>query len=106
MTLIKSSETLNLNGLTHDDMLGVVQTITRSAEGKLQQFAQRPDFHEKMVLAFDTSPAGLQGVWVNGERNVGFKAKDDSEIVVFIDPSVSDSEILPTELYRGRSDRS
>ncbi|MTJ10489.1 hypothetical protein, partial [Anabaena sp. UHCC 0204] len=66
MTLIKSSERLNLHWLTHDDLLGVVQTATRSAEKQLQQFAQSPDFCGKMILAFGTSPAGLQGTWANG----------------------------------------
>ena len=66
MTLIKSSATLNLNGLTHNDLLGVVQTAIRDAQLQLQQFAQRPDFREKMVLAFDTSPADLQSAWANG----------------------------------------
>ena len=101
MILIKSSETLNLNGLTHNDLLGVVQIAIRDTEERLQQFAQRPDFREKMILAFGTSPEGLQGAWANGVRNVGFKAKEDSGIVVFIDPSVSDYQTLQAGVAEG-----
>ncbi|MDK2409026.1 MAG: hypothetical protein PT120_13725 [Aphanizomenon gracile PMC649.10] len=101
MTLIKSSETLNLNGLTYHDLLGVVQTATRTAERQLQQFAQRPDFREKMILAFDTSPAGFQSAWVDGVKNVGCKAQDNSEVVVFIDPSVSDYQTLQMGVIEG-----
>ena len=101
MILIKSSETLNLNGLTHNDLLGVVQIAIRDTEEQLQKFTQRPDFREKMILAFGTSPEGLQGAWANGVRNVGFKAKEDSGIVVFIDPSVSDHQTLQAGVAEG-----
>ncbi|MFM6135615.1 MAG: DUF4347 domain-containing protein, partial [Sphaerospermopsis kisseleviana] len=79
----------------------VRQTAIRDAEEQLQQFAQRADFSEKMILAFDTSPTGFQGAWANGVKNVGLKAKDDSEIVVFIDPSVSDYQTLQVGVVEG-----
>lgn len=67
MTPIKFFDTRNLNGLTHNDLIGaVVQTATQFAQEQLQQFAQRPDFREKMTLAFGISPAGWQDAWVNG----------------------------------------
>ncbi|MBE9258589.1 DUF4347 domain-containing protein, partial [Dolichospermum sp. LEGE 00246] len=78
-----------------------MQIAIRDTEERLQQFAQRPDFREKMILAFGTSPEGLQGAWANGVRNVGFKAKEDSGIVVFIDPSVSDYQTLQAGVAEG-----
>ncbi len=66
MTLTKSLKMLNLNQLNHHDLLGTVQAVTQYAQEQLQQFAQRPDFRENMILTFGTSPAGLQAAWANG----------------------------------------
>ena len=52
--------------MTSTESLDVIQAATQRAQEQLQQFAQRPDFSEKMILAFGTSSAGLQGAWANG----------------------------------------
>jgi hypothetical protein len=66
MKLTKSFATLNLNELTHDELLNVLETAVNGAKLQIQQFAQRPDFSDKMSLVFGTSPAGLQGAWADG----------------------------------------
>lgn len=66
MKLTKSFATLNLNELTHDNLLDIVQTAVQDAKLQIQQFAQRADFSDKMMLVFGTSPAGLQGAWADG----------------------------------------
>ncbi|MEA5575068.1 DUF4114 domain-containing protein [Anabaena sp. UHCC 0451] len=66
MKLTESFATLTLNGLPHKDLLYVVQTAVQSAQSQLQQFAQKADFSDKMILSFGISPAGLQGAWANG----------------------------------------